>query len=117
MVDWSVAERAEALPLRDYVPALADTIVADLAADCCRPHLDRAVPDDELAFVDLPLVYRGDVLDGEGRVPAEAEQARPEAYNLLGIYAALVDRPLAEVSPQHRHAATVERAIPTIDRR
>ena len=38
-----------------------------------------------------------EALDAEGRVPAEAEQARPEAYNLLGIYAALVDRPLPEV--------------------
>jgi tryptophanyl-tRNA synthetase len=38
-----------------------------------------------------------EVLDDEGRVPADAEQARPEAYNLLGIYAALANRPLSEV--------------------
>jgi tryptophanyl-tRNA synthetase len=38
-----------------------------------------------------------DVLDGEGRVPADVEQARPEAFNLMGIYAALAARPLPEV--------------------
>jgi tryptophanyl-tRNA synthetase len=37
------------------------------------------------------------VLDGAGRVPEAAEQARPEAFNLLGIYAALCDRSLSEV--------------------
>ncbi|MEE8280042.1 MAG: tryptophan--tRNA ligase [Alphaproteobacteria bacterium] len=36
-------------------------------------------------------------LDGAGRVPEAAEQARPEAFNLLGIYAALCDRSLTEV--------------------
>ena len=30
-------------------------------------------------------------------VPAEAQTERPEAYNLLGIYAALAEKPLAEV--------------------
>jgi tryptophanyl-tRNA synthetase len=37
------------------------------------------------------------VLDGKGAVDAKAEAERPEAFNLLGIYAALSDRPLAEV--------------------
>ena len=37
------------------------------------------------------------VLDDAGAVPAETETARPEAYNLLGIYAALANKPLAEV--------------------
>ena len=36
-------------------------------------------------------------LDDAGAVPAETETARPEAYNLLGIYAALANKPLAEV--------------------
>ncbi len=38
-----------------------------------------------------------EILDAEGRVPAAFEQARPEAFNLLGIYAALANRPLPEV--------------------
>jgi tryptophanyl-tRNA synthetase len=36
-------------------------------------------------------------LDAAGRVSEAAEQARPEAFNLLGIYAALCDRSLPEV--------------------
>jgi len=38
-----------------------------------------------------------DILDPDGQVPEEARRARPEAYNLLGIYAALADKPMAEV--------------------
>ncbi len=38
-----------------------------------------------------------EVLDARGQVPAEVEKARPEAYNLLGIYAALSDKSLAAV--------------------
>jgi tryptophanyl-tRNA synthetase len=38
-----------------------------------------------------------DVLDEKGRVKDEAESARPEAFNLLAIYAALSDRELADV--------------------
>ena len=37
------------------------------------------------------------VLDEAGRVSDEIRRDRPEAYNLLGIYAALSDKPLAEV--------------------
>jgi tryptophanyl-tRNA synthetase len=36
-------------------------------------------------------------LDGHGHVQAEAEAARPEAFNLLSIYAALEDASLAKV--------------------
>ena len=36
-------------------------------------------------------------LGPDGEVPEEARGARPEAYNLLGIYAALAERPLAAV--------------------
>ena len=38
-----------------------------------------------------------EVLDDRGAVPADLEKARPEAFNLLGIYAALSDRTWAEV--------------------
>ena len=38
-----------------------------------------------------------DVLDDSGRVRPEAEDARPEAFNLLGIHAALSDRALRDV--------------------
>jgi tryptophanyl-tRNA synthetase len=38
-----------------------------------------------------------DVLGPDGEVPEETRGERPEAYNLLGIYAALADKPLSEV--------------------
>ena len=38
-----------------------------------------------------------DILDEAGLVPKEIEAARPEAFNLLGIYAALAERALPEV--------------------
>ena len=38
-----------------------------------------------------------DVLDEKGRVKPEAEAARPEAYNLLAIHAALSDQDIAGV--------------------
>jgi len=37
------------------------------------------------------------VLDEKGRVKDEAESARPEAFNLLAIYAALSDREIGDV--------------------
>ncbi|HEX9449479.1 MAG TPA: tryptophan--tRNA ligase, partial [Dongiaceae bacterium] len=44
----------------------------------------------------LPLPGRAD-LDDKGQIKAEIDAARPEAVNLLSIYAALSDRALAEV--------------------
>ena len=41
-----------------------------------------------------------ETLDGEGRPRPEAEAARPEAYNLLAIYASLSDRSLGDVVGQ-----------------
>ena len=38
-----------------------------------------------------------EVLDEKGQVKAEADALRPEAYNLLAIYAALSDREIADV--------------------
>ncbi|MDA0997465.1 MAG: tryptophan--tRNA ligase [Proteobacteria bacterium] len=48
------------------------------------------------ATSDPDLLPGPDALDA-GAVPEAARQARPEAYNLLGIYAALADKPMAAV--------------------
>jgi tryptophanyl-tRNA synthetase len=53
-------------------------------ADAIAQKLRRATTDPEL----LP---GPEVLDGDGNLPEETRRARPEAYNLLGIYAALSD--------------------------
>ncbi len=59
-------------------------------ADTIQKKLRKATSDSEL----LP---GQEVLDETGDLPEETRQSRPEAYNLLGIYAALADKPLAEV--------------------
>jgi tryptophanyl-tRNA synthetase len=42
-----------------------------------------------------------ETLDAKGQPTAEADAARPEAFNLLSIYAGLSDRPLAAVVEAH----------------
>jgi len=63
-------------------------------ADAIAKKIRRATTDSEL----LP---GPDVLEGSGagggRIPEEARAARPEAYNLLGIYAALSEKPVEAV--------------------
>ncbi|MEE8507220.1 MAG: tryptophan--tRNA ligase, partial [Kiloniellales bacterium] len=49
------------------------------------------------ATTDSDLLPGPGVLDGRAEVPEETREARPEAYNLLGIYAALADKPLKDV--------------------
>ncbi len=48
------------------------------------------------ATTDSDLLPGPDALDGRGEVPEETRAARPEAFNLLGIYAALADEPLKD---------------------
>jgi tryptophanyl-tRNA synthetase len=49
------------------------------------------------ATTDSDLLPGPDILDEGNRVPEEARTARPEAYNLLGIYAALSGKPMEAV--------------------
>ncbi len=49
------------------------------------------------ATSDPELLPGAEVLDAAGALPEEARKARPEAHNLLGIYAALSDKPLRDV--------------------
>jgi tryptophanyl-tRNA synthetase len=84
-------------------------------ADAIAKKIRRATTDSEL----LP---GPDVLDeggpGGGRVPEAARAARPEAYNLLGIYAALSEKPIEAVLEEfagaqfsHFKAALTELAL------
>lgn len=53
-------ERADALPLRDYVPLLAGTLVEELGKPCCRGHIQRAEPDDDINYTLLALLILED---------------------------------------------------------
>lgn len=52
----SYLERADALPLRDYVPLVPDTSVARQFAQCCRGQFDRSEPDDDINYSVLALM-------------------------------------------------------------
>lgn len=47
---------ADALPIRDYIPALEGTIVEERERNCCRGHFDRAGPDDDINYTMLALL-------------------------------------------------------------
>lgn len=49
-----------ALPLRDYVPLIEGTIVDRLGHACCREHIVRAEPDDDINYTLLSLLLLED---------------------------------------------------------
>lgn len=49
-------QRADALPLRDYVPLLEDTLVEKVGAASCRDRLRRSEPDDDITYTVLALM-------------------------------------------------------------
>ena len=50
----------DALPLRDYVPLAEGTIVDRLGRGCCRGHIERAEPDDDINYTLLALTVLED---------------------------------------------------------
>ena len=49
-------EAAGALPLRDYVPVVAGSVVDRLGRTCCRDHIERAEADDDTTYTVLALL-------------------------------------------------------------
>ncbi|MEM7140421.1 MAG: ADP-ribosylglycohydrolase family protein [Actinomycetota bacterium] len=47
---------ADALPLRDYVPAVPDTVIGSMFPQICRGNIDRAVPDDDINYTVIALM-------------------------------------------------------------
>ena len=59
-------EAADALPLRDYVPLIEGSMVDRLARRCCRGHITRFAPDDDINYTVLALLLleqRGPAFD------------------------------------------------------
>jgi ADP-ribosylglycohydrolase len=56
----SYLRRAGASPLRDYVPLVEGTLVAERARACCRGHICRAEPDDDINYTVLALLLLED---------------------------------------------------------
>jgi tryptophanyl-tRNA synthetase len=85
------------MSLRDGAKKMSKSDASDMSrinmtdgADAIQKKIRRATTDPDL----LP---GPEVLGPDKELPEETRRARPEAYNLLGIYAALADKPLAEV--------------------
>lgn len=49
-------ELADALPLRDYVPLVEGTVVEATGKACCKGHLVRSEPDDDINYTVLALM-------------------------------------------------------------
>lgn len=51
---------AGAFPLRDYVPLIEGTLVERLGRGCCKGHIGRAEPDDDINYTVLALLLLED---------------------------------------------------------
>lgn len=56
----SYLREAGALPLRDYIPLIEGTLVDRLGRRCCRGHIRRAEPDDDINYTVLALLLLED---------------------------------------------------------
>jgi ADP-ribosylglycohydrolase len=65
-------EKADALPLRDYVPCLEDSLVAQIGRRSCKGWLERSEPDDDINYTVLALM----MLERHGIELSTADVAR-----------------------------------------
>jgi ADP-ribosylglycohydrolase len=65
-------QEAGALPLRDYIPLVEGTMVAQLGRACCRGVLQRSEPDDDINYTVLALL----LLEEHGLALSTADVAR-----------------------------------------
>jgi len=85
------------MSLRDGARKMSKSEPSDMSRINMTDDADQIAQKVRKAKSDPDLLPGPEVLDEAGRVPEEARQARPEAYNLIGIYAALADRDTASV--------------------
>jgi tryptophanyl-tRNA synthetase len=95
---------ARVMSLRDGAKKMSKSDASDMSrinmtddADAIQKKIRRATTDPDL----LP---GPEVLGPGEELPEETRRGRPEAYNLLGIYAALAEKPLAEVLAEFQGA-------------
>ena len=68
----SYLRQTEALPLREYVPLIEGTVVERTGKPCCRGHIVRAEPDDDINYTVLAL----ELLEDHGADFETADVAR-----------------------------------------
>ncbi len=84
------------MSLRDGTRKMSKSEASDMSRINMTDEADAIQKKIRKAKTDPDPLPGPEVLDERGRVPADAELARPEAFNLLGIHAALADRTLAQ---------------------
>ncbi|MFQ6018125.1 MAG: tryptophan--tRNA ligase, partial [Kiloniellaceae bacterium] len=85
------------MSLRDGTKKMSKSDPSDYSRIAMTDEADAIARKIRRATSDPALLPGPEVLDPGGEVPETARAARPEAYNLLGIYAALADKPMAAV--------------------
>ena len=85
------------MSLRDGSKKMSKSEPSDMSRINMTDSADDIAKKIRKATSDPDLLPGPEVLDAAGSVPEDARQGRPEAYNLLGIYAALSDKPLRAV--------------------
>jgi tryptophanyl-tRNA synthetase len=85
------------MSLRDGARKMSKSEASDMSRINMTDDADAIQKKVRKATTDPDLLPGPEVLDPDKELPEETRRARPEAYNLLGIYAALADKPLAEV--------------------
>ena len=109
----SFLREAGAFPLRDYVPLIEGTLAAGLGRACCRGHISRAEPDDDINYTVLAL----QLMEDHGPSLATADVARawlrclPVAWTFTAERAAfktLLARALAELLPPMSRTEALE---------
>jgi len=85
------------MSLRDGSKKMSKSEPSDMSRVNMTDDADTIAKKIRKATSDPDLLPGPDVLDAAGALPEAARSARPEAFNLLGIYAALADKPMSAV--------------------
>ena len=85
------------MSLRDGSKKMSKSDPSDMSRINMTDDADAVAQKIRRATTDPELLPGPEALDAEGRVPEERRKERPEAWNLLGIYAALADQDWAAV--------------------
>ncbi len=85
------------MSLRDGSKKMSKSDASDMSRITMTDDADAIAKKIRKAKTDPDPLPGPEVLGADGMLPEETRKARPEAYNLLGIFAALAEKDLAEV--------------------
>ena len=88
------------MSLRDGSKKMSKSDPSDASRITMTDEADEIAKKIKKAKSDMDVLPGPEILDDAGKLPEDARQARPECFNLLGIYAALSDQSWADVLGQ-----------------